>query len=238
VSDGEDPSEAIEQLVGASEVLKNLRALFFGDIIYQEYEISWIQQGDVSPLFAAFPNLDEFGVRGGGGLRLGHVSHKKLKKLVIETGGMPGRIVEELIHCKFPALTHLDLWLGSSNYGGSVDMDTMAPLLEGKLFPKLTYLGLRNRDELSRIAVPIAESPIVRKVHTLDLSMGTLNDEEAEPLLEVKQLTKLKSLDLSQNYLSQKMIAKFKKAKIKVKGADQRKPYEDEDDYRFCVVGE
>ena len=37
--------------------LPALEALFLGDITFEQQEISWIQQSDISPLFLAFPRL-------------------------------------------------------------------------------------------------------------------------------------------------------------------------------------
>ncbi|MFN8512832.1 MAG: hypothetical protein U0841_09645 [Chloroflexia bacterium] len=70
--------------------MPRLTALFFGDIIVEESEISWIEQTDVSPLLAAFPQLEIFGVRGGNGLSFGQLRHDVLQTLIVETGGLSG----------------------------------------------------------------------------------------------------------------------------------------------------
>ncbi len=64
--DSVDQSSAplIEALVAARDKLANLKHLFLGDIVTEENEVSWIQQSDVSPLFEAYPQLEEFRVRG------------------------------------------------------------------------------------------------------------------------------------------------------------------------------
>jgi hypothetical protein len=61
----ESSREAVEALAAAADRLPSLRAIFLGDIICEEHEISWIEQTDVSPLFNAYPNLEHFRVRGG-----------------------------------------------------------------------------------------------------------------------------------------------------------------------------
>src|SRR5262249_14946982 len=81
-----DSGDVVEALVAARDRLPNLRALFIGDITYEEQELSWIRQSDLSPLFAAFPKLEHFRARGGEGLSLGKVRHKNLRSLVLETG--------------------------------------------------------------------------------------------------------------------------------------------------------
>src|SRR5258705_9632603 len=50
----------IKALVAASQKLPNLRALFIGDIISEEFEISWIEQTDVSSIFDAYRRLEHF----------------------------------------------------------------------------------------------------------------------------------------------------------------------------------
>lgn len=108
-----DPSDVIEALVAARDRFPALRAVFLGDMVGEECEISWINQTDVTPLLAAYPALEEFGVRGGSGLRFPAVSHRALRSLVIETGGLPAEVVRGVGGSDLPALVHLDLWLGT-----------------------------------------------------------------------------------------------------------------------------
>ena len=65
---GDDPSqsseEVVQQLIAAKAKLPNLRGIFIGDIISEENEISWIIQTDVSPLLAAYPQLEHLRLRG------------------------------------------------------------------------------------------------------------------------------------------------------------------------------
>ena len=56
--------------IEAADRLTGLTALFLGEMTCEENEISWIQQGDVTPLLRAFPRLEVLRVRGGEGLEL------------------------------------------------------------------------------------------------------------------------------------------------------------------------
>src|SRR5688500_12314266 len=47
---GENSAPVVEALAAARDRLPRLTALFLGDIISEENEISWIAQSDVSPL--------------------------------------------------------------------------------------------------------------------------------------------------------------------------------------------
>ncbi|MFD1048275.1 hypothetical protein ACFQ1S_23425 [Kibdelosporangium lantanae] len=70
-------------------------------------------------------------------------------------------------------------------------------------------LGLQNSDQQNDLARWAAESVVVQQLETLDLSMGTLTDEGAEPLLK---LTHLKALDLHHHYLSDEMAQRLREA--------------------------
>ncbi len=87
------PEPVIAALLEARSKLPALRALFLGDMDSEECEISWINQGDVSPLLDGFPELEEFGVRGGTGLVFPALTHRRLRSLTIQTGGMPADAV-------------------------------------------------------------------------------------------------------------------------------------------------
>src|SRR5262249_24983775 len=170
----EGSDSVVEALVAARDRLPKLRAIFFGDIIRDENEISWIRQGDLSPLLAAYPLLEIFVVRGGTDeLSLGSLKHDMLKSLIIQSGGLDAGVVREVAAADLPELEHLELWLGTDSYGGNATVADLAPILEGGLFPKLKYLGLRNSQIADRIARAIATASVVERIRVLDLSMGT-----------------------------------------------------------------
>jgi len=92
-----DASEIVATLAGASGTFQRLTAIFLGDITFEEQEISWIQQTDVSLLLAAYPRLEELRVRGGTALALERPDHATLRKLVIEAGGTLVMDLPELV---------------------------------------------------------------------------------------------------------------------------------------------
>ena len=194
VASGDDAAELIEALTVARERLPHLTALFVGDITYEESELSWINQSDVSPLFSAYPNLENFRIRGGQGLRFGGLQCPQLKTLIVETGGLPVEALQDIMKAQLPNLEHLELWLGDTNYGWTGSISDLKPLLEGDVFPKLTYLGLRNSEISDEIAAALVNAPVMRHLRTLDLSMGTLSDEGAKALLQCPFLPQLEKL--------------------------------------------
>lgn len=236
---GGDSSEVVEAVVAARERLPKLTALFFGDITYEECEMSWIQQSDVSPLFEAFPLLETFGVRGGNNLSFGALRHDKLRHLAIQTGGMDAEIARSVFASQLPALQRLELWLGDSGYGATLTADDLAPLLNGELFPHLRELGLRNAQIADELARVVADAPILKRLDVLDLSLGALTNEGAEALLESPGVRKLRKLDIHHHFCSPECVEKLRALNIEVNADDPQKA--DEYDgiiYRYIAVGE
>ncbi|MGW6007943.1 STM4015 family protein [Streptomyces sp. NPDC055210] len=206
-----DPSRVIEALLAARDRLPALRSLFLGDMVAEEAEISMISQTDVTPLLAGFPALEDFGVRAGESQSMGRVQrlefpalrHDALRRLTVQSGGLPVDVVRGVGASELPALEHLDLWLGVSEYGGDCTVADVEPILYGDRFPRLRYLALRNSEIQDEIAVALASAPVVARLEVLDLSMGTLSDEGAAALLGGQPLTHLKKLDLHHNFLSE-----------------------------------
>ncbi len=168
----------VEALVAARDRLPRLRGIFLGDILREECEISWINQSDVSPLLAAYPHLEHLRVRGSNNLSLGHLQHRRLRSLIVESGGLPAGILEQVAEADLPELEHLELWLGAANYGFE-GIETLGPILAGEKFPKLRYLGLRDCEVADTLAQTLAKAPILERIGVLDLSLGNLGDEGA-----------------------------------------------------------
>lgn len=233
---GTEAGFVADALESAREYLPNLKALFLGDVTYEECEISWIQQTNITLTLQAYPNLEHLGVRGGAGLSLGPIRHERLRSLTIQTGGLNASVVRSVTAADFPELEHLELWLGTENYGATTELVDLAPLFSGRLFPKLKYLGLRNSDFTDLIATAIADSPLLERLETLDLSLGTLGNEGAEALLKSPAITKLRFLDLHHHYCSDEMMERLKGLGIKVDLSDAQGECDQDD--RYVEVGE
>ncbi|MEV8046011.1 STM4015 family protein [Streptomyces griseoluteus] len=240
-----DSSAVTAALLAARDRLPALRALFLGDLVMEEAELSWIQQSDVSGLLTGFPELAEFGVRGGTGLAFPALEHAALRKLVVETGGLPVEVVRGVGGSGLPALEHLELWLGDSMYGADTAVSDLEPILSGTRLPALRHLGLRNSEIQDEIAAAVASAPVVARLETLDLSMGTLGDEGAAALLAGQSLTHLAFLDLHHHYitepLQQRLRETLEPAGVRLDlNEDNADSYENEDGtvQRFVAIGE
>ncbi len=229
------PTAVIEALIEAVPRLPALRVLYLGDITFEESEVSWIENTDQSPLYRAYPGLDSLAIRGGNNLRLPGLSLPRLLGLVIETGGMARETVADVLAADLPALTHLQLYLGSSHYGADTTVADLEPLLAGRVFPGLRYLGLQNCEYTDDIAAAISGSPLLERLDVLDLSLGTLTDEGARSLAAAAGVRRLRRLDLSHHYLTEQGMALLGGLGIDVDLSDRQEPYDGE---RWVAIGE
>jgi hypothetical protein len=232
-------SSLVNALVDAKDQLTSLKAIFIGDVPYDECEISWITQSDISPILAAYPKLEVLQVRGGEGLAFSPLQQENLEALIIETGGLSQTTVAQICALKLPALEHLELWFGSDNYGGNCWVDDLTPIIKDQVFPNLIYLGLRNSQFSDEIAEAVAYSLLIDSIKVLDLSMGTLSDRGAEELLNCSGVNTLDILNVSENFLSDEVIKRLSQLEVQVI-ADEQKDERDQNYLhdRYCSVSE
>ncbi|HEY1049890.1 MAG TPA: STM4015 family protein [Prosthecobacter sp.] len=231
-----DSTELVRLLADARHALPKLEAIFFGDVISEENEISWINQTDVSPLFEAYPALKHLVVRGGSGLSLGGSRRlESLQSLTIQTGGLPATVLHEVWALDLPQLESLELWLGTDNYGWDGSLDDLLPLLSGDLFPSLKHLALRNSEITDQIAEALVASPLMDRIESLDLSLGTLKDLGAAHLAGYAGLKRLKSLDLHHHYCTAEGMNALRSA---YPGVNLNEKEELDEDYAYVAVGE
>ena len=228
------PTDFIEGLIASRSRLQALKALFFGDITFEENEISWIQNGDLSRLWPAFPRLRELRVRGGNGLVLGKMDLPELTSLIIESGGLPREVVADALAAKLPSLTHLELWLGTEDYGATSDEKQFEGLTLPNM-PALKTLALRDCDYADKLASVIAKASVIERLHKLDLSLGTLGDEGVKALLNSTSVALLAELDLHHHYIGDDNVRKLNALGPKVNLDDAK---DDGECGRFVAIGE
>jgi hypothetical protein len=228
----------LQMLVDAAAKLPSLKAFFFGDIISEEDEISWITQCDVTPLLHAYPNLERLDVRGGNELELSAVSSTALKVLRFEAGGLPAAVVHAVGASDLPNLLTLELWLGTQDYGGDATIADLAAILGGERLPSLRRLGLMDSEIQDEICAAVATAPVVAQLSELALSMGVLTDDGAEALLSGQPLTHLRELDLRHHYLTAPMTARLQTALPEVRLLIDKSKADEDRDWRYVAVGE
>ena len=227
LDDATAPIDAVMKHAGA---FPKLRALFFGDCETERSEISWLECGNQVALAHCFPNLEVLHIRGSGSGTMTGIALAKLHTLIIETGGLQPQVVRDVLAGKLPALRHLELWLGTSEYGGETTIADLEPLLEGRVHTGLTYLGLRNSEIADQVAFAVSQSGLVATVESLDFSLGTLGDEGFLALAQMAPSPKLRKLDVSHHYAGPGAV-KALKAEVKARGVTlDSSDFQDEDD--------
>lgn len=231
--------EVVNTVAANRDKLPNLKALFVGEISADEQEISWIAQGDLSALILAYPKLETLVIRGGDGLRLGNIKHDSLKYLRIETGAMPREAVRSVAEAQLPALETCILWLGTTDYGANYTMDDLQGFYNGDGKPNMTYLGLCNAHNADDVAQFIAPAPVLKQLHTLDMSMGAMTDIGALALIKSPLLSHLKHLNLRHHFITEATMAQLLKVagehNITVNLDDAQ---DEEEGWRFVEVSE
>ncbi|MCF2525682.1 STM4015 family protein [Yinghuangia soli] len=241
--DGTSAETVVTLLCAAADRFPRLTHLFFGDIVSEEQEISWIRLADLTPLLNRFTRLEELAVRGGGA-RLGPVRHERLRRLRFESGGLPGDVVRGIGLGEYPALEHLELWLGVDEYGGDATVDDLAGILAGTGLPALRHLGLMNSIIQDEIAEAIAGAAVTARLDVLDLSMGVLGDQGAEALLTGQPLGHLTKLWIHHHFIGERMAERLKaslgSSGVVVDMSEAEEPWDDDEDEdgRYVEVSE
>lgn len=222
--------------------LTGLRALFIGEMTSEEVEVSWIKVGDITPALKAFPALEHLWVRGSDGLELAPVRHEGLRELVLQSAGLPARVVRAVGACDLPNVTRLELWLGTGEHGGNAGPDDLAPILSGRSLPALTRLGLRNVEDTDSLVEAVAAAPVVARLTELDLSLGMLGNEGGQKLLAGQPLTHLAVLNLSHHFMSpemaQRLVEELPGVFVDISDWQERDEDDEEDDWRYTAVSE
>ncbi|WP_329521661.1 STM4015 family protein [Spirillospora sp. NBC_01491] len=203
---------ASDKLIEVADRFPALRALFIGDMSSEDCDISSLWHAELTPVFTVFPKLERFEVRGSESSMLRPFRSETLRTLRIESGGLEGDVVQAVAASDLPNLEHLDIWLGDPNYGGDATVADLAPILGGQRLPALRHLGLEDSVLQDEIAAAVAGAPVVARLESLSLAMGTLTDQGAEALLVGQPLTHLRRLDLRHHFLSDTMMERVQAA--------------------------
>ncbi len=136
----------IDGIVAHADKFRNIKRLFIGDMDYEECEVSWIEQGDYSALWAALPELRSLTVKGSTGLSFGSIRHEQLEELEVICGGLPSSVIRQIAEAKLPRLKKLNLYLGVENYGFDGSVEDIRALLNADFIKQLEYLGLGDSE--------------------------------------------------------------------------------------------
>ncbi|MEJ7596713.1 MAG: TIGR02996 domain-containing protein [Kofleriaceae bacterium] len=219
---------------------KDLQRLHLGDV--QSVDMDHHTIGDVGKVITKhFPNLislklhsgsqswrgsgETFGVAG--------LELPRLEELVVETCAMNGKRMKALAMAKLPALEKLELWFGARDREGTARIADVVPVLDGKQFPKLRHLGLRNTELVTDIIRLLPDRKVAKQIVSLDLSMSIMTDEDAAELAaEAGKFSALETLDVSENYITAAGARVLKAAfkGVKIDHSSGKEIDEDDDD--------
>ena len=192
-----------------------LARLALGDFLYPDKRgtyaaddpdrdgVSWISQlGDVTPLFQRLPALREL-VLCGDELHLDpSVNAPGLRSLALRCTALQPQVVAALGMAQLPHLEQLELWLGDYAYQHDGSVADVLPLLSGAGLPALRRLRVLC-DVADELVEALSESPLLRRLRTLDLYCSTLSDTGAQTLIDRHAaFAHLEQIDLTNNGLS------------------------------------
>jgi len=238
---GAGADQILDKLIELKDTFSGVKHLFVGDMNSEECEMSWIEQANYTNFYQHFPALETLGVRGRQGLKLGKIDLPNLKNLIIETGGLKDEILSDIITSNLDKLEHLEIWLGTNDYGCNIDIEDLMPILNGN-YPNLKYLGLKNYYQQDALAGALQGASILATIETLDVSMGTLTDKGAEALFNNEALLNLKHLNCRRHFLTDKwqkqLKEKFVAQNINLEDAEEPYIYRDGDIHYYVEIGE
>lgn len=202
----------IDGIIENKDKFSHIKSLYFGDMDYEDCEVSWIIQGDYSKLWGALPNLEKIIIKGSTDLELGEIVHDNLKELQIICGGLRKDLIESIQKAKLPNLESLTIYIGSDWYGFDGDISTIKTFLEESDFPKLTHLGVEDSEIQDEVAECVFGSKYMSQITSLSLANGTMTDKGGEHILaKLPDFPNIKELDLHYHYMSDDMVEKLEK---------------------------
>ncbi|MEH2327418.1 MAG: hypothetical protein V7K32_28450 [Nostoc sp.] len=141
------------------------------------------------------------------------LKHENLKSLIVDADGISDSNLAKICNLNLPSLEYFELWLNRSDLR-NINIDSLAPMLSGDSFPKLIYLAVRKCGNMSEVAHAIVNSPIMENLKVLELTDGNIGNGSA--LLNSPVINRLHTLNVSGNRLSKNIIEQLSKLKCRV----------------------
>ena len=160
----------------------------------------------------------------------------QLTRLKLETGGLPAKAARSVAVAYLPNVSHLEIWFGTEDYGGSCSAQECAAILANPSLGAVRTLGLKNADFQNAICEVVVKSPLIAQLTRLDLSMGTMTEEGAGVLLKhADHFRHLDSLSVNDNQIAPDVVERLRAALPNLESLSQR---DWDDDWRYTSVGE
>ena len=197
--------------------------------------------GDVSALWEATPRLRRLKLKGEGFV-LGDIAAPELRKFTLHAKRLTVAHCEAIGAAKWPHLRKLELRVAPGNgwatQRGQCRVGDLAPIFEGRGLSRLTHLGLQEAGYADELVEPLALSPILKQLETLDLSGGHLSDDGVDTMIRHSDAFKhLKELDISENMIEVSALGRVRSICAVVKDDNQRRDRGERED-RYDEIGE
>lgn len=214
-------------------VSPNLRTLIFDRGSFWDISSTYLNQ--LESVYPRVPNLEHLEIILGN-MNLGTIDLPNLRHFEVWTGGFTSDNMKSVLAAKWPKLETLLLRFGDSeDYGANCTLDDVLPLLSSTTIPNVRHLALANSAFINDLIPHLAKSPLLKQIKTLDLSLGLMTDEGANAIVAHAEAFKhLEKLDVHRNYLTLEACTAIKQVVANTDHSGQ----EEDDDYRYCQIGE
>jgi hypothetical protein len=226
----------LDTLAGYS--IPTLRRLELGalDFSHGETEVSWVALGTGAgqtfdaDRYTTTPNPMR--------LELGEIRMPELRAFSVHVTDLRRTQLESIVYASWPKLERLDVWFGDRASSDCTPVDAVKLIESLETLPaNLRSLGLGNAEFTDDLIEPLAESEVLRRLTTLDLSRGCLTDEGAAILRDHDVAFRhLDRLLLDKSHLSADGVARVEGICREVSVVGQRELLDD--DGRYVDVGE
>jgi hypothetical protein len=248
----EDPfGKALVAICEAGKLFPNLRGLYIGDSKekwptgYKRSKLhitgirSFIEsflELEILQIFGSFIAEDEDYADEGYTLDCAGFRHQNLKTLIIETAYLTEKNLDQIGGIELPTLEYFELWLGKVEIDRSRITTALKPILYDLASPNLKYLGLCSDEDTDSLIAEIVPSTIIDRLAVLDFKMGTMTEKGADYIINSANLSNLKYLNVSGNYLPEAAISKLQQLPYQINTSNPQNPeYELE---HYSIFGE
>jgi uncharacterized protein (TIGR02996 family) len=190
VRSGDQDNSTLTATVMTAKPRPPLRELVIADFDHSEIDsidISRAPIGNLVGLGKAYPELETVILKGTGDAALDGLALPRAKKFALRTSTMTKPTLATILAAPWPELEDLELWFGDieRGYGAECTVADILPLFARPL-PALRALRIMNSSFSDEVVPAIARWPGAARLETLEFSLGTLSDEGARALAEVR----------------------------------------------------
>jgi uncharacterized protein (TIGR02996 family) len=234
--DGEPTWAPVTHAMVEHGVPETLRELRYDRGEY--WDISWTYLDGLDKLYPQLRRLETLYIQLGH-MELGAIELPALRDFEVYTGGFTSDNMRSITAATWPLLERLILRFGdSTDYGASTELGDVLPLLATDGLARLRHLGLANCGYVEQLIDPLARSPLVPRLESLDLSLGALGDAGAQLLVDHRDAFRhLARLDVRRSYISPELTTSLRDTFGDAVLVDRQKAPR-EDNRRYCQIGE